>query len=181
MNYYFSSDWHFRHYRMVKERGFGDVDEMDECILDGINKTVSHNDKIYFLGDFTIGGDPEYYRNRIRCKNLVLIFGNHDKQFRKGERWKRWFNEAYDAREIKIGDQYIYLHHYACRVWSKSHYGSFHCFGHSHHSLSDDPHALSMDVGIDGDWGFRPISFDEVKAFMSRKAWKPIDHHEPRD
>jgi len=98
---------------------------------------------------------------------------------------------------IKIGEQQIWLSHYAHRVWNKSHHGVFHLFAHSHNSLPDDPNSLSFDVGVDATAArlsglpsgktvvagttkpedYRPISFDEVVEIMSKKTFKPLDHH----
>jgi calcineurin-like phosphoesterase family protein len=49
-------------------------------------------------------------------------------------------------------------------------------YGHSHGSLPDDNKSLSFDVGCDSH-NYRPISYDEVKKIMSKKTFKPIDHH----
>jgi calcineurin-like phosphoesterase family protein len=49
-------------------------------------------------------------------------------------------------------------------------------YGHSHSSLPDDPNALSFDVGVDCH-DFKPLSFEQVKMIISRKTWKPTDHH----
>jgi len=62
------------------------------------------------------------------------------------------------------------------RVWNKSHHGALNLYGHSHGSLPDDPHALAIDVGVDCH-NFTPISFEQVKKIMSKKTFKPIDHH----
>jgi hypothetical protein len=65
------------------------------------------------------------------------------------------------------------------RTWNKSHRGSWHLYGHSHGTLPDDPHSMSFDVGVDCH-NYRPLSFEQVKAVMSKKLFKPIDHHTDR-
>lgn len=49
-------------------------------------------------------------------------------------------------------------------VWNKSHYDSWHLFGHSHGRLP----ALgkSLDVGVDGH-DFAPWSWGEIKTYMA--------------
>jgi calcineurin-like phosphoesterase family protein len=74
----------------------------------------------------------------------------------------------------------ITLLHYALRVWNKSHYSSWHLYGHSHGSLPDDPNSMSFDVGIDCH-NYTPISFEQVKAIMARKTYVPVDHHGRRE
>ncbi len=41
---------------------------------------VKPNDIIYHLGDWSFGGHEniKIFRNRIKCKNIHLILGNHD-------------------------------------------------------------------------------------------------------
>jgi calcineurin-like phosphoesterase family protein len=78
--------------------------------------------------------------------------------------------------EIAVEGQDITLCHYALRVFNKSHHGSWHLYGHSHGTLPDDPNSLSFDVGVDCH-NYFPISLDQVKKIMSKKTWKPIDHH----
>jgi calcineurin-like phosphoesterase family protein len=64
--------------------------------------------------------------------------------------------------------QLIVLHHYAQRVWNKSHYGSWHLYGHSHNKLPEIPGNLSFDIGVDGHQ-YQAWSYEEVKEKMSRK------------
>ncbi len=33
-----------------------------------------------------------------------------------------------------------------------------------------------LDVGVDPR-GMRPVSYDDVKAIMTKKVFKPVDHH----
>jgi calcineurin-like phosphoesterase family protein len=58
------------------------------------------------------------------------------------------------------------------RAWNKHGYGSWMLYGHSHGTLPDDPHALSIDVGMDCH-DFVPISYEEIKDIMSKKDWSP--------
>ena len=50
------------------------------------------------------------------------------------------------------------------RVWDRSHYGSWHLFGHSHGALPG--YGLSLDVGVDCT-GFKPISLEQVAEKMA--------------
>lgn len=59
--------------------------------------------------------------------------------------------------------QVIVLCHYALRVWDRSHYGSWHLFGHSHGHLPGL--GLSLDIGVDCH-GYRPLSLAEVADNM---------------
>jgi hypothetical protein len=54
-------------------------------ILDHLNRCVKTTDHLYFLGDFSIGGPmaAASYRERIRCKKIYFILGNHDKAIKE--------------------------------------------------------------------------------------------------
>ena len=89
--------------------------------------------------------DLEYHQ-RIRCKKVHSLPGNHDKQARKLTQDFSWIE---NLNEISIQGQTIVLCHYALRVWNRSHHGSWHLYGHSHGRLPESPTSLSMDVGVD--------------------------------
>ena len=64
------------------------------------------------------------------------------------------------------------LNHFCLREWDKKHYGSWHLFGHNHHTLTYDPINLAMDVGING-FDYYPVEFSDIKAYMSKKMLAP--------
>lgn len=115
---------------------------------------------------------PRDYRRRLNGR-IHFIRGNHDKGI---EQFRDCFEWLKDYNEITVEGQKIVLMHYAMRVWNRSHHGSWMLYGHSHGSLPDDPHARSLDVGVDCH-GFKPVSFNELKRLMAKKHWQPIDHH----
>jgi calcineurin-like phosphoesterase family protein len=185
MGIFFTSDPHFGHANIIKycNRPFASVEEMDRTIIDRWNERVGKDDTLYCLGDWCIWRGSRSldeiaasYREQINCGRIVMIWGNHDKKGRKNPNFQKLFDGVYDMLEVEIGDQLIVLCHYAMRVWNKSHHGSFHLYGHSHGSLSDDPNSRSFDCGVDS-FNFYPISFEEVVEIMARKKWKPVDHH----
>lgn len=57
----------------------------------------------------------------------------------------------------------IVLCHYAMRTWDRSHYNSWHLYGHSHGELPSI--GMSMDVGVDV-WDYKPISLPQVAEKM---------------
>jgi calcineurin-like phosphoesterase family protein len=70
----------------------------------------------------------------------------------------------------------IVLCHYAFEVWNKRHFGSWCLHGHSHGTLPSPDHMARYDVGVDNNDYF-PVSYEQVKFIMTRKVFKPIDHH----
>jgi calcineurin-like phosphoesterase family protein len=177
MNVWFSSDTHFGHANIIRlaDRPYADLAEMDEALIANWNSRVGRDDRVYFLGDLSFHR-PEITRGIVRRLNgeIHLVVGNHD------ERTVRKIPDAFASVNqmltVKLWEQRIVLCHYAMRVWNRSHYGAWQLYGHSHGTLPDDPYSLSMDVGVDPN-GYRPVSFDEVRIFMSTKQYRPIDHH----
>lgn len=174
---WFTSDTHFGHKNIIKHssRPFLDVDEMDDVLIENINKTVGKHDRLYHLGDFAFR-DPAGYRDRIKCDNVYLVIGNHD---RVDGRLRSLFRDVDERMYINIDGQKLVLDHYAMRVWKHSHHGAWQLYGHSHGSLPDDPNSLSFDVGVDC-WNYRPINFDQVAKKMATKTFVPVDHHASR-
>lgn len=175
---WFTADTHFGHKNIIKysNRPFSSVEEMDETLINNINIRVGENDTLYHLGDFSFSRDIKYYRNKIKCKNLILILGNHD---RLNYEDKKLFSRIYNLYELRLPNkQCITLCHYAMKVWNKSHHGAWHLYGHNHGSLNDSlfPSSMSFDVGVDCH-KYRPISLDDVNKIMSEKKFVKVDHH----
>jgi calcineurin-like phosphoesterase family protein len=159
--------------------------DMTDGIIQSVNEVVKSNDDVYHLGDFAFGKESVQYgfsklKGRWHC-----LYGNHDRDLRMCalSKYNGMDIDIIPAQhEILIDKQLIVLSHYAMRVWNRSHYGSYHLYAHSHETLPDDPNSRSMDVGIDNAKKllnqYRPFHYDEIKAFMDKKTWKPIDHHE---
>jgi len=138
---------------------------MDAFLLSNINALVKPNDILYHLGDFSLK-NPEPYLDKINCKNIHLILGNHDKRIRKKKKhYEKYFASINDLLEVKIDDKCIILCHYAMKVWDKKHYGSWQLYGHSHGGIGHDIENKSLDVGVDC-WGFKPISYDFIKELL---------------
>ncbi len=184
MAHWFTSDLHFGHANVIKysRRPFANVDEMDEGLIAAWNERVAPTDSVHVIGDLSFHkpGRTAAIVSRLQG-SIGLVLGNHDKKL-PPEVLSR-FAYVKDLHTVKVEDadapggiQRIVLCHYAMRVWDQSHRGAWQLYGHSHGSLPDDPRSRSIDVGVDCH-GWHPISYDEVKAIMARKAWKPVDHH----
>lgn len=198
-----TSDYHFNHENIIKycNRPFVSSKEMDEWLIANTNKHVAPSDRMFCLGDWIFPGKENFayaakrYRDRINCKNIIFIYGNHDKKGRRNNEFMKLFNGCYDLLDDFLGNQKTIFCHYALRVWDKSHRGVWQLYGHSHYSLPDDPNSMSMDVGVDAaahyfakdsdifgkpvllPENYRPMSSIEIGNLMSKKKWKPVDHH----
>lgn len=163
------------------------IELMDDTIINNINRMVGENDTLYHLGDWCFAPKGQYYsiaksyRQRIKCKEIYLIYGNHDSfQIRD------LFSGCYDILNVNVNNQRIVLCHYAMAIWDKSHRAAISLYGHSHSNAEEwldtaMPGRRSMDVGVDnariilGD--YRPFSFDEINNIMSKRNGFHFDHH----
>lgn len=168
---FFTADWHLGHNNIIKycDRPFKNTDEMDSVLINNVNEVAKPDDRVYNLGDVGMFRDTDRlraYRQRIVCKNVFVILGNHDQRNKKDI--ARYFTVLPAEYEYTSDDGYrIILNHYAMRVWSSSHHGVVHLYGHSHGTLPPIPGMAAYDVGVDPR-NYRPDSLDQVKAEMKR-------------
>lgn len=171
---YFTADTHFGHANILKHcnRPFANVHEMDETLLRNINRVVKPDDRLFHLGDFA-RNNIESYRKKINCRRIYLIRGNHEYSSIFDEKLFTYVTDLYYYKGNIDGDSIeIALCHYAMRTWHKSHYGSWHLYGHSHGQLADDPNSLSFDVGVDCH-NFTPLNLEQIQDIMIRKLKLP--------
>ena len=159
---------------------------MNDALVHNINKIVGEDDILYHLGDWSFGGvhNIYYFRKSLICKNIHLILGNHDQHIKDKEikfldssfNPIDLFSSVQDVFTGKIGKNHFHLSHYSHQVWSGSHKGVIHLFGHSHNSLKGI--GKSMDVGVDTHPEFRPYHINEIVKKMEKIPVKFIDHHD---
>ncbi|MBX9455469.1 MAG: metallophosphoesterase [Rhizobium sp.] len=172
---FYTSDSHFGHQGMLEFAGrpFASVAEMDRFLIEAWNSTVGDADIVYHVGDFAVGD-----RDPVRIKRIFdqlrgrkfLVLGNHDIRsdgsIHPSIAALGWEAPPVHMMETLDEGERVILCHYSLRVWSASHHGSWHFFGHSHGSLP--PHGRSRDVGVDcQDCAFTPRTFRELTANMS--------------
>lgn len=166
MSVWFTADTHFGHAAIIQHcfRPFKSVEQMDSCILDRLNRCVKPTDELYHLGDFAWGFDWRAYRDRIVCKTVHLIAGNHDssKQLKQAVKLGLFESVLYYARLKHDGVKAI-LCHYPIQVWQP---GFVHLHGHSHGCLVPEISGRK-DVGVDAQ-SFSPVSIGLVREMPSR-------------
>ena len=164
MEYFFSSDHHFGHKNIIRycNRPFSSVEEMNEELITRHNEVVKDGDIVIIAGDFFFGNSMKKAYEIINRMNgkCILLRGSHDSWIK---RQKSFFKDIF---EKKIEEHYVVVCHYALRVWPRSHYGSWHLYGHSHGTLPSI--GKSMDIGVDTN-NFYPYSFEDIKRIMKEK------------
>ncbi len=182
MKYWVTSDSHFGHIRLAEMRGFTSVEDMNETLLENINSVVSRGDMLYHLGDFAMGSWRKIpsYRERIKCENIKLLFGNHDAEIVKRQELRSLFTWTRDTSYLKVDLSPVkqvraWLSHYCHLVWPKSHYGYIHLAGHSHNNLKWLP-PRAADIGLDTN-ELRPYNLEEVWDKLNAQPYEALDHH----
>jgi len=164
------------------------TDRMDAHLIDRINETVPIDADLRIIGDFCYGVRHSYYeraseyRNRIICRNVHIVWGNHDKKS-----IHNLFVTAKDYDEIYVGNDLLIVQHYAPAIWNKMHRGAIAAYGHSHSTAEPMldklfPSRRSIDVGVDNAnkilGEYRPFNFKrDILPRMKKKAGMSIDHH----
>lgn len=156
---FWTADQHYDHYNIIKycNRPYTNTDEMNHDLITKHNEVVTPQDHTIHVGDFTL-------RNTSFAKDIIRqLNGNHTFLIGSHDYWLK--KKGLHIWQKKIEGEFIVACHYALRVWHKSHYNSWHVFGHSHGNLL--PQGKSWDVGVDNN-GFYPVSFDQLKSIMQK-------------
>lgn len=177
--------WQNKNIRNDWSPSWSSIARMDDYLIKKINENVKKDDILWHLGDFCwgkkkyISDKARKYRERINCRNVFLVSGNHDPQ-----EIRCVFDGSYDIYELKHESKHLVLSHYAQAFWNRSHNRSWMLYGHAHGTAEDwlDSHMpgrLSMDVGVDNAFRvvgeYRPFSFDEISSIMSARKGFNID------
>jgi calcineurin-like phosphoesterase family protein len=211
---FFTSDTHYNHKNLCRgvtnwrtengeipvnqTRSFDTLEQMNDNIVASLNHLVGEDDILIHLGDFSFGGFDNIgiFRNRIICKNIHLILGNHDHHIERNKGGVRNFFKSVNQtltlevemyKESKKDSKIVHtfeLSHYPIASWKNMNDGVIHLCGHVH--LPPDKRLFAgkaMDVGMDGN-NMNPISMEEVLLIMKNQPIKkldlPSDHHEER-
>jgi len=190
MNIWITSDTHYGHTNIAGPnlsrwskgyRDFNSVWEMNQALVEGINKYVKEDDILYHLGDWSFGGmhNIKLFRDSIVCQNIHLILGNHDKHIVDKEvkfhdttfNPLQLFSSVQDVLHLELGKIKLFFSHYAHRVWNGSHKGVIHLYGHSHDSIED--FGRSMDIGVDVAYRmfreYRPFNIGDIIRIMEKR------------
>ena len=179
MSIFLTADCHFNHPKSVTMQNRGVYDDMtdhDEGLMDLINTTVGRHDVLHIVGDFAFK-QARRYRQQIRCKNVFLVRGNHDRY----EDSMKAFGDAPWRRILKLetDKKRAVLDHFPQAYWHNCHRGWFHFYGHVHgqkEKIMTDafPQRRSLDVGVDNAFHYfnehRPFSEAEVLEILKDRT-----------
>ena len=101
---------------LYKPRGFDNVWDMNNAIVENWNKVVDIDDDIYVLGDLMLNDNDEGVRLIKGLKGHIhIICGNHDTDARRAL-YANCYNvvEVVDAKRLKYDGYHFFLSHYPC-------------------------------------------------------------------
>lgn len=188
MNYYIG-DCHFGHENILKHDGqnggrkFSSIEEHDNLIIENINKVVTPQDNLFFLGDVSWYKPDKIAEliEQINCKNRYLLRGNHDSWAKDG-RCKKLFQGIYDMKQIEDNGRQVFLCHFPIMMWQGQHRGTTLIYAHLHNTAEERDYqefVKELDERIkirDGFrykpvraynvgcmlWDYKPVTLDEI-------------------
>lgn len=178
MNVWFSSDLHFCHDRefLYKPRGFNDIQEHDEAIMERWNQVVKPNDVVYILGDLMLNNNQLgiTFINYLNGYKYIIL-GNHDTDARQ-QLYMTSLNNVVDityASVIQHHKYKFYLSHYPTITSNvdEKHFSQhlFNLYGHTHQKTNfynDIPWIYH--VGMDSH-NCTPVHIDQIIADCKAK------------
>ncbi len=205
---WFTSDTHFNHTNICSAtttwnrdngpvgsnfREFKSLEAMNDRLVEGINEVVGQDDILFHLGDWSFGGfdSIRQFRDRLVCKNIHLILGNHDQHIAKNrENIQEIFASVNNILDLVVkwnvgtpmqDEAKFILMHFPIASWDNLARGFIHLHGHVHlpPNRRVGPGKM-MDVGVEGN-GLNPIELKDVLKIMERQPIKSMmfnDHHE---
>ena len=212
-NLFVTSDTHYNHKNICRgvsnwrtqadqvpidqTRDFNNLDHMNDTLVNNINQMVGQDDILIHLGDWSFGGfeSIKEFRDRIVCKNIYLIYGNHDHHIQNNRNdIQDIFVKTMDYTILKlkfpsygkiVGESYEFvLMHYPIASHHNMNEGVIHLHGHVHlPSHLKVGKGKSLDVGVDGN-DLHPYNIKDIIKLMKNQPIKklelPSDHHEER-
>ena len=182
---FFTSDTHFCHFRpfLWEPRGFANVEEMNEAIVEHWNSVVKPEDEVYHLGDFALNDIDAAipYINRLNG-TIRWILGNHDTEKKIGKIIEEcpavW--EIGWAYQFKYNKKYsIYLSHYptlTANYDTGKHFSqnviNLHGHIHSKNNWMIPTNPFIYHVGVDSH-NCTPVHIDEILSDI-RQRWNEI-------
>jgi calcineurin-like phosphoesterase family protein len=166
-------------------RPFETLDKMNTSIVNNINEVVGQDDVLIHFGDWSFGGfeSIKELRNRIWCKEIHLIYGNHDHHIvNNRENCQKHFTSSQWFLQINYLGETLECMHYPIASWNGLNKGRIHLHGHTHlPNHKKFGNGRRMDVGMDGNPNFLPYDLRTVINDMKKR---PIgsdlgvdDHH----
>lgn len=203
---FITSDTHYSHANICRgtstwsgsdlTRDFKTLEDMNQALVDNINRRVHEDDILIHLGDWSFGGFDKIaeFRSKLNVSEIHLVLGNHDHHILNDkENIRSIFSSVNEGilnmrlsieNEDKSTKKYFFvLCHYPIASWENMDRRWVHLHGHVHlrpHQIMGE--GRHMDVGVDGSPDLSPYNIMDVIDLMKGKTNKtltlPSDHHQ---
>ena len=162
--HWFTSDLHFLDNDLKRHhKPFRSPNEYYYTLIENINERVGDEDILWVIGDVFL---TDYYDkarellSKIKCKNKILIRGNHDTDERMPV-LDLYFRKILDKWDGDIDGTDIYMNH----IPSKCPKSKFSLTGHVHDAWKIRKNLINVGVDVHH---YYPISLDDVRWYKDR-------------
>lgn len=169
----------------AQTRPYETVEKMNSAIVNNINECVGQDDVLIHLGDWSFGGFEtiEEFHNRLICKNIHLVLGNHDHHIdRNRQNIRNLFTSVNWFEQFEYQGETLECCHYPISSWNGLRKGRIHFHGHCHLPYNKKvTNGRRMDIGMDGSIGMMPYDLKELIKVMKKlpigSEMGSLDHH----
>lgn len=174
VNIWFTSDTHFGHDKpfIYEPRGFSNINEMDEAIIERWNSVIKPGDLVYHLGDVLLGDLDKGIENVLKLNGKInLAIGNHDTERRLMSFYSMSkFNDVQMGYRIKVSKTKTFLlTHYP--TLTENHDKTMKVYsihGHTHDPRYMRPeYPLMYNVNCDAHF-CTPVHIDEIISDLDK-------------
>ena len=187
---YYIADLHFFHAAMNSKmdcRGFADVTQMNEYMIQKWNGKVRKNDEVVIIGDFS-WGSPEKTTELLKRLNgrLYLIQGNHDRFLKHKEMDLRRFVWVKPYEELQDNRRKVVLCHYPImcyngqyRLDENGNPKTYMLYGHVHDTMDQKlldqfQEMTRQTVTVDVQGNERHIPCQMINCFCKYSDYEPL-------
>ena len=187
---YYIADLHFFHAAMNSKmdcRGFADITQMNEYMIQKWNGKVRKNDEVVIIGDFS-WGSPEETTELLKRLNgrLYLIQGNHDRFLKHKEMDLRRFVWVKSYEELQDNRKKVVLCHYPImcyngqyRLDEKGNPRTYMLYGHVHDTMDQRllerfQEITGQTVTLDAQGNERHIPCQMINCFCKYSDYEPL-------
>ena len=175
-----TSDTHYSHKNICRgvsewepgrgQRDFDTVEEMNDAMVKNINGCAKEGDILIHIGDWSFGGISQVseFRERLVCKDIILVLGNHDHHVRHNKAGlQSLFSRVTSYMEVWMNKQMFIFSHFPLAVWDMISHGSIMLHGHTHKRPEKRlGKGKMLDCGLDGNIEFRPYNILEITELL---------------
>lgn len=162
--HWFTSDLHFLDTDIKRHhKPFRSPEEYYFTVINNINELVDKEDILWVIGDVFLSDYYDQANNllsKIKCRNKILIKGNHDKEERMPV-LNLHFRKILDEWEGEIEDTKLYMNH----IPSKCPKSKFSLTGHVHDAWKIRKNLINVGVDVHH---YKPISIQDILWYKDK-------------